>query len=1264
MTRVVAVTLRAQVAEYNANMLKAAQATRTVGTEAEKLAQQRQSFELLGRAMLTAGGLMAAGVGVAVKKFADFDQAMSNVAATGQDARNSLDQLRQAAIDAGARTVFSATESANAIEEMAKAGVDAADILGGGLDGALDLAAAGGLGVADAAGIAATALKVFGLQGKDMSHVADLLAAGAGKAMGDVTDLSAALAQGGQVAAATGLSIEETTVALSAFASQGLLGSDAGTSLKTMLQRLTPQSKEAQAQFDALGVSAYDANGQFIGLAEFAGKLQTAMQGMTPEARNAAMAVMFGSDAVRAANVLFQEGESGIRKWTAAVDDQGYAAETARTKLDNLKGDIEALGGAFDSAMITMGSGANGPLRELVQGLTELVDRFNGLPDWAQQSALGVGALGGAALLAGGAFFTAIPKIAEFNAAMATMPGNVQRASRALAILGKAAGAISLAAVAFSLVDPLKQWVSDVSGYTDAVTEAVGGTKSLAESIELLGTKGDVVNLDTLGSAFEGIVKLDQNWFARFTSDLDESVGRGVRLQSVLGDLGKELGELAGSNLPAAQAQFREWAEATDGSDEQLRALLNSMPEYRDALDAVLKTQGQSVDDTNRLKVAMGQVPAVTRDNTNELRELAGQAQLTGDEVEDLGKQILAFGSATLDTREAQRGFEAALDDLSESIKDNGKTLDIRTEKGRSNQAAIDDLAKSTYDYAAAIYEETGSQEEANKVIATGRERLIDMLGQFNITGAEAEAYADSLGLIPDNVYTAARLETDTAQRKINQLISDNNGRRITLNVVTNETTVRFPNGNVATSRATGGAIIGPGTATSDSIPAMLSTGEHVLTAADVAAMGGQQGVYAWRAALHAGGPKKFATGGGVSYKINPSELRDWRTAMRRGEPRTDGRSGNGLKLVDQLFSIAADIGGRYGQELSRQALRSEKQYRTLERQADSAADRLDKATDKLKGLKDAASSMASRVASAVRSFFDLGKLATTKTVTTGTSSSKVVNGIVVSGAGATTTTVDATTAGGIASSMSKTASRIRAFADKLSKLAAKKVNPKLLEELALLGVENGEPIADALLKASASEITSINKSYADIDKYSNQAGKTVADQNFAKLISEAQKQRDAAKRNADSIKKKLESETTRIIKVITDGLVKGTQPVKTGKKKAAGGPIYGPGTSTSDDIPAWLSNGENVWSAADVDAWGGQGNVERLKRLTPTLPRFANGGPVASGPVAFTGDLGPAVIDEQSMRMLAGHVASAILQVRSADARDAVMAAARGVRS
>lgn len=99
--------------------------------------------------------------------------------------------------------------------------------------------------VAEASETAATAMTMFKLSGKDVPHIADLLAAGAGKAQGSVRDLGMALKQAGLVAS-DGLSIQETTGGLAAFVSAGRIGSDAGTSFKSMLQRLTPQSKEAE----------------------------------------------------------------------------------------------------------------------------------------------------------------------------------------------------------------------------------------------------------------------------------------------------------------------------------------------------------------------------------------------------------------------------------------------------------------------------------------------------------------------------------------------------------------------------------------------------------------------------------------------------------------------------------------------------------------------------------------------------------------------------------------------------------------------------------------------------------------------------------------------------------------------------------------------------------------------------------------------------------------------------------------------------------
>jgi TP901 family phage tail tape measure protein len=416
--RVVAVELSARVAEYKKGMYEAAHATRQVGTEGEKLAQTRQAMMQLGTGSLAMGTLLAAGVGVAVARFAQFDQAMSAVSATGEDAKQNIDALREAAIQAGSDTVYSATEAANAIEELAKAGVEAKDILGGGLKGALDLAAAGGLGVAEAAGIAATTMKQFRLEGGEATHVADLLAAGSSKAMGDVTDMGQALNQAGLVSNQFGLSVEESVATLTAFASAGMLGSDAGTSMRTMLLRLANPTEEVKDLMAELGINAYDTQGNFVGMAGLAGELETSLSGMTEQQKQTTLAMIFGQDAIRGATILLEEGKTGIQDWTDAVDEQGFAAKMASERLDNLAGDWEKLTGAIDAALITMGSGADGPLRAFVQALTGLVDGFNDLPDWMQQSVLIMAILTSGALLLGGAFLVGTIKAAEFKVAL------------------------------------------------------------------------------------------------------------------------------------------------------------------------------------------------------------------------------------------------------------------------------------------------------------------------------------------------------------------------------------------------------------------------------------------------------------------------------------------------------------------------------------------------------------------------------------------------------------------------------------------------------------------------------------------------------------------------------------------------------------------------------------------------------------------------------------------------------------------------------
>lgn len=364
--KTVGVILEANVSRYIAAMARAEAATKVFAEKGLAAAlKHEQALSNLGRGAGLAGAAIGTGLGLAVMTAANFDSQMSKVAATGADARANLDALRQSAIQAGADTAFSAGEAAQGMENLLKAGVSAKDVLGGGLRGSLDLAAAGELSVAEAAETAATALTQFNLRGSDVSHVADLLAAGAGKAQGDVHDMGMALKQSGLVASQFGLSIEDTVGALSAFASAGLIGSDAGTSFKTMLLALAKPSDESAEAMRGLGISAYDTQGNFVGLSSLAEQLKTKLSGLTQEQRDAALAQIFGNDAVRAANVLYKQGAQGMDEWRAKAKDMGYATESARIRLDNLKGDLEQFRGSLETALIGLGDGGQGPLRDI-----------------------------------------------------------------------------------------------------------------------------------------------------------------------------------------------------------------------------------------------------------------------------------------------------------------------------------------------------------------------------------------------------------------------------------------------------------------------------------------------------------------------------------------------------------------------------------------------------------------------------------------------------------------------------------------------------------------------------------------------------------------------------------------------------------------------------------------------------------------------------------------------------------------------------------
>ena len=321
-------------------------------------------------------------IGGAITKSADFEARMSSIKAVTGSSADVMRQFHDAAIKAGADTAFSATEAADAIEELAKAGVSTKDILSGGLTGALNLATAGELDLKEAAEIASTALNAFKRDNLSVADAADQLAGAANASATDVHELKYGLSMVAPVAAGLGLTFKDTTNALAVFAQNGLKGSDAGTSLKTMLMNLQPQTKKQYNAMRDLGIVTEDgankfftAEGKIKSFAEISQVLKDSLGGLTEQQQQAALKTLFGTDAVRAATIAMNEGADGANKMQAEIS-KVTAAQVAAEKLNNLKGAVEGLSGSFETLQIKLGESVLPLFTTIVRYVDKLVDKF------------------------------------------------------------------------------------------------------------------------------------------------------------------------------------------------------------------------------------------------------------------------------------------------------------------------------------------------------------------------------------------------------------------------------------------------------------------------------------------------------------------------------------------------------------------------------------------------------------------------------------------------------------------------------------------------------------------------------------------------------------------------------------------------------------------------------------------------------------------------------------------------------------------------
>ena len=421
---------------------QSATALQKIGATGEKLQTVGNKISSVGQKLLPVTGVVTGLGTAAVKTAADFDSAMSKVAAVSGATGSDFDSLRDKAREMGAKTKFSATEAADAMNYMAMAGWKTEDMLSG-IEGVMYLAAASGEDLATTSDIVTDALTAFGLTAADSGHFADVLAAASSNANTNVSMMGETFKYCAPVAGALGFSVEDTAEAIGLMGNAGIKASQAGTSMRSIMTNLTGDVKLSGAAIGDVTIATTNADGSMRSLSAILADCRVAFGGMTEAEKANNAEALVGKNAMSGFLALMNAAPEDIAKVSGAVNNCKDAARNmADTMQDNLEGQLTILKSQLQELAISFGDLLMPAVRSIVSGLQGMVDVLNAMPDGVKRVimivALLAAALGpvliiiGKTLSAIGTIMTWAPKLAgaistvkgAFAALSATMMAN------------------------------------------------------------------------------------------------------------------------------------------------------------------------------------------------------------------------------------------------------------------------------------------------------------------------------------------------------------------------------------------------------------------------------------------------------------------------------------------------------------------------------------------------------------------------------------------------------------------------------------------------------------------------------------------------------------------------------------------------------------------------------------------------------------------------------------------------------------------------
>lgn len=513
--------LQREIVETEEELRRLQQEAATTNTALSKIDVAGQKMETIGNSIAGAGKKMMSvttvigGVGVAaVKTAADFDSAMSQVAAVSGATGKDFDTLKNKAREMGAKTKFSATEAAEAMNYMAMAGWKTEDMLDG-IEGVMNLAAASGEDLATTSDIVTDALTAFGLSAKDSGHFADILAAASSNANTNVSMMGETFKYCAPIAGALGFSAEDTAEAIGLMTNAGIKSSQAGTALRTIMNNLAGDVKISGKAIGDITIATTNADGSMRDLSDILADCRSAFGNLTESEKAQAAESLVGKNAMSGFLALMNAGQGDIDKLSSAIDNcDGSAEKMAMTMQNNLAGQLTILKSQLQELAISFGDILMPAIRSIVSNLQGFVDKLNGMDEGTKRTivtiALLVASIGPLLVIIG----TAISKIGVAMQGFVKLANGISKLKIAiqggtgvLGKLGAALGGISapvlavVAVIAVLVAAFVHLWKTN-EGFRDAI---IGTWNRIKDTISGF-CQGIVDRLNALGFQFTDIV--------------------------------------------------------------------------------------------------------------------------------------------------------------------------------------------------------------------------------------------------------------------------------------------------------------------------------------------------------------------------------------------------------------------------------------------------------------------------------------------------------------------------------------------------------------------------------------------------------------------------------------------------------------------------------------------------------------------------------------------------------------------------------------